>query len=170
MPFVHQNLAHIASNTIPLIVMLVTLVALRPKQWPYVVGLITLVSGGLTWIIASSDKQIVGASGLVLGLVTFLIAPGGFLLAWWLYNRFAKQSKPYPLQVQVVPLVVSAVVGFFCLDNLFFNLVPVFAPMGGQGISYTAHWCGAAAGLIVAFVFARMGERESIVPPQNQVA
>ena len=162
MPLVHQGLSHIVSNTIPLIVMLITLAALRPKQWMYVVGLVTVVSGGLTWVVASSDNHIMGASGLVLGLVTFLIAPGAFLSGWWLWNRFRKQAKPYPFQVRFIPLAVSAVVGFFCLDNIFFNLVPVFAPLGGQHISYAAHWCGAASGLIVAFLFARNGERVEI--------
>lgn len=158
MPFVHGSLKHIVSNTIPLIIMLISLAAMRPKQWPVVVALITVVSGALTWLVASSTNQIVGASGLVLGLVTFLIAPGGFLVGWWAMNRFTKRDKPYPFKVRLVPIIASAVVGFFCLDNLFFNLIPVFAPMGGQGISFTAHWCGAAAGLIVAFLFARNGE------------
>ena len=125
-------------------------------------GLVTIVSGGLTWIIASADKQILGASGLVLGLVTFLVAPGLFLIVWWLANRIRKESKPYPFKIRLIPLAVSAAVGFFCLDNIFFNLVPVFAPMGGQHISYAAHWCGAVAGLIVAFLFARNGDRVEI--------
>ena len=158
MPFVHGGLKHIVSNTIPLVIMLITLAALRPKQWPMVVALITMVSGILTWVIASGDTRVVGASALVLGLVTFLVAPGGFLLGWWGYNRVAKKNDPYPLKVRIIPIVVSALVGFFCLDNLFFNLIPVFAPLGGQGISFRAHWCGAAAGLIVAFFYATSGE------------
>lgn len=158
MPLVHGGLTHLVSNTIPLIVTLITLATLRPKQWVTIVGLITVLSGVLTWVAASSQTQIVGASGLILGLVTFLIAPGGFVLAWWVRNRFSKQERPYPFQVALLPIVVSAVVGFFCLDNLLFNLVPIFAPMGGNGISYTAHWCGAIAGVIVAFFWARNGE------------
>lgn len=165
MPLVHGDLRHILSNTIPLIVMLITLASLRPKQWPRVVGLVTIISGALTWVLASSSSKILGASGLVLGLVTFLIAPGVFLLAWWAYNRILKQSKPYPFQVRAIPLVVSVIVGFFCLDNIFFNLVPSFAPMGGTTVSYTAHWCGAASGLIVAFLYARSGE--TIPNPPN---
>lgn len=155
MPLVHGSLVHIVSNTIPLVVMLLTLVTLQPKRWVHVVALITLISGGLTWLLASSNQQIVGASALVLGLVTFLIAPGFFVVAWWLWNRFRATSQPYPFSIRLVPLVVSAVIGFFCLDNIFFNLVPVFPSMGGQSVSYTAHWCGAAAGFIVAFLFAR---------------
>ena len=160
MPLVHGSFRHIVSNTIPLIIMLITLAALQPKSWKKVVGLVTVVAGSLTWLLGPSTNQngdvmaIVGASGLVLGLVTFLIAPGVFLIAWWGINRVAKTKQPYPLRIRPVPIVVSAVVGFFCLDNLFLDLVPVFAPLGGAGISYTAHWCGAAAGLFVAYFLA----------------
>lgn len=161
MPLVHASLAHILSNTIPLVITLVTLSALRPRTWPYVVGCVVVVSGLLTWVLGK-NTAIIGASGLVLGLVTFLVAPGGFVLTWWGLNRMRKEAKPYPLKVHVVPLIVSAVVGFFCLDNIFFNLVPVFAPMGGANVSWRAHWCGAIAGCIVALIFARSGQPDAL--------
>lgn len=161
MPFVHGGFAHILSNTIPLIITLITLAALRPKTWPYVVGLLILTSGTLTWLVGGYDQSIVGASGLVLALVTFLVAPGGFILAWWGYHWFRKESKPYPYKIRLIPLVVSGLVGFFCLDNLFLNLVPVFA-MPGSNVSWRAHWCGAIAGLLVAFVFVRSGQVDSL--------
>lgn len=166
MPFVHGGLAHILSNTVPLIITLITLVVLKPKTWPKVVGLLIVTSGALTWIFGE-PTLIVGASALVLALVTFLVSPGGFLVGWWGYNRIRKQSKPYPYEIRMIPLVVSAVVGFFCLDNLFFNLVPVFAPMGGANVSWRAHWCGAIAGCIVAFFFIRAGQSDDIGQPET---
>ena len=161
MPFVHGSIAHILSNTIPLIITLITLAALRPKTWPWVVALIILVSGALTWMFGE-NSPIVGASALVLGLVTFLIFPGMGLVAWWGLNRIRKEPQPYPFQVRILPLIVSGVVGFFCLDNLFFNLVPVFAPMAGGSISWRAHWCGAIAGCLVALIFARSGQADKL--------
>lgn len=161
MPFVHGGFAHILSNTIPLVITLITLSALRPKTWPYVVATLILVSGTLTWAFGENNP-IVGASGLVLGLVTFLIAPGLAVVGWWVYNKVRKQSKPFPWKIRVVPLVVSAVVGFFCLDNLFFNLIPVFAPMGGANVSWRAHWCGAIAGFVVGLMFAKSGKADAL--------
>ena len=142
MPFVHGGIAHILSNTIPLIITLLTLATMRPKTWPWVVGTLIVVSGAMTWLLGE-NTLIVGASGLVLALVTFLVAPGGFLLAWWGFHRLRGESKPYPLKILPIPLVVSAVVGFFCLDNLFFNLVPVFAPMGWSQrlMASSLVWC-----------------------------
>lgn len=161
MPFVHGSFAHILSNTIPLIIMLLTLAALRPQTWRWVVAALILMSGLLTWTFGENNP-IVGASALVLGLVTFLTAPGLGLLTWWGLNRVRHRPRPYPFRVRLVPLLVSGVVGFFCLDNLFFNLVPVFAPIGGASVSWRAHWCGAIAGCIVAFVFARSGQIDSL--------
>jgi len=154
MPFVHVNLGHIVYNTLTLVVALLALAAIRPMTWFQVLVSIGVASGVLTWIFGGS-APIVGASGVVMGLVSFLVAPGAFLLAWWGYNRITKQSKPFPLQVQPIPLVVSALVGFFYLDNLFFNLVPIPGFTTGNHRSWSAHWCGAVAGLLVAFVFSR---------------
>lgn len=168
MPFAHGGFAHILSNTIPLIITLLTLTALRPKTWKWVVGLLIVTSGALTWLIAGYNSSIVGASGLVLALVTFLISPGLFLLAWWGYQRFWGHSKPYPFKIRLIPIAVSAVVGFFCMDNLFFNLVPVMAPMGGSNVSWPAHWSGAIAGCIVAFLFIRSGEGDALPDEVNE--
>ena len=168
MPFAHGSLAHILSNMIPLVVALLTLATLRPKSWPYVVGLLIVVSGALTWALGENNP-IIGSSGLVLALVMFLISPGVFLIGWWGWNRARKQSKPYPFQVHVLPLAVSGLVGFFCLDNLFFNLVPISVQMDGGNISWRAHWCGALAGCLVAFLFARSGQADSIPDTVNQV-
>lgn len=162
MPFVHGSLAHILSNTIPLIITMITLAALRPKTWAWVVGLLIVVSGALTWLVGGYNQVIVGASALVLGMVTFLIAPGLFLLVWWGYHKLRGQSKTYPFKIRLIPIVVSGVVGFFCLDNLFFNLVPVMAPIGGANVSWRAHWCGAIAGCIVAFLFIRSGQVDDL--------
>lgn len=165
MPFAHGGFGHIVSNTIPLIITLITLAALRPKTWPWVVGLLIVTSGALTWLIGGYNQSIIGASGLVLGLVTFLISPGLFLLAWWGIGRFRGSAKAYPYKIRMVPLVVSGIVGFFCLDNIFFNLFPVAPSMSGSNVSIIAHWCGAIAGCLVAFIFIRDGQGD--VLPEN---
>jgi len=151
MPLLHSGFYHILSNTIPLIIMLLTLAVLRPKNWMLIVGLITIVSGALTWMLASTS--VVGASALVLGLMTFLLAPGGFYLGWLGMNRVRKESKPYPFKVRLMPMVVSGAVGFFFFSSLVAGLIP-----GRPGVSWAAHVSGALAGLIIAFIFARSGE------------
>jgi len=161
MPLVHGGFRHLLSNTIPLIIMLLAIAILRPKRWMLIVGLITLLSGALTWLLASTN--VVGASALVLGLMTYLLAPGGFYLAWIGLNRFVrKESRPYPFKIRMVPMIVSGVVGFFFLSSLISNLIP-----GLPGVSWTAHFSGAVAGVIVAFWFANSGETAESIGKQD---
>lgn len=163
-PFVHGDVWHLIGNTWGLVVAMLALVVIRPKTWMRVLIGVYLISGTLTWMFGGmgGNSAIVGASGVVMGLVTFLVAPGVFLLGWWGYNKITKQRKPFPMDVQLVPLVVAAVAGFFYVDNLFFNLVPVPALTTGGNTSWSAHWCGAIAGLIVAFIFLKNDEIDQL--------
>jgi membrane associated rhomboid family serine protease len=49
MPFLHANLEHIVSNTVPLVVLLTLLAGSRPRSWAIVAGIV-LVSGALLWL------------------------------------------------------------------------------------------------------------------------
>ena len=49
MPFLHANLQHILSNTVPLFVLLMLLAGSRAESWEVVV-LITFLGGLLLWI------------------------------------------------------------------------------------------------------------------------
>lgn len=162
MPIVHGDIWHLISNTWGLVVAMLALVVIRPKTWLNVLFGVYLVSGILTWLFGGigANTAIVGASGVVMGLMTFLIAPGVFLLGWWGYNKVTKQKKPFPLDVQLIPLVIAAIAAFFYVDNLFFNLVPVPALTTGGNTSWSAHWCGAVAGLVVAFMFLKNEEAD----------
>jgi membrane associated rhomboid family serine protease len=71
MPFLHANLQHILSNTIPLFILLVLLAGSRAESWGVVVS-ISLLGGLLLWIFGREAVHI-GASGLVSGLHAFLI-------------------------------------------------------------------------------------------------
>ena len=161
MPFVHANVWHLISNTWGLIVAMLALVVIRPNTWFRVLLGVYVISGVLTWLLGGlgANTAIVGASGVVMGLVTFLIAPGVFVIGWWGYNKLTGQHRPMPIDVQIVPLIVAAVAGFFYIDNLFFNLVPIPALTANPNISWSAHWCGAIAGLIVAFLFLKHEEK-----------
>ena len=74
MPFLHANLPHILSNTVPLFVLLVLLAGSRAESWEVVV-LITVLGGLLLWIFGREAVHI-GASGLISGLGAFLILSG----------------------------------------------------------------------------------------------
>ncbi len=126
MPFLHANLHHLISNTIPLLVLLILLAGSRARSWEVVV-LITLLGGFLLWIFGRPGVHI-GASGLISGLTVFLILSGF-------------------LEERAIPLLVAVVVGFLYGGSLLLGVIPLF----GSNISWDGHLCGAVAGGFVAY-------------------
>jgi membrane associated rhomboid family serine protease len=130
MPFLHANLHHLMSNTIPLVVLLVLLAGSRARSWEVVV-LITLLGGLLLWIFGRPGVHI-GASGLISGLTAFLILSGF-------------------LEERIIPLLVAVLVGFLYGGSLLLGVIPLF----GSNISWDGHLCGAVAGGFVAYGLTR---------------
>lgn len=74
MPFLHADWQHICNNSIPLIVLLTILANSTKHYWSVIIG-ITLGSGILLWFLGRSALHI-GASGLVFGLIGYLLVAG----------------------------------------------------------------------------------------------
>ena len=136
MPFLHDNLRHITGNTLPLFVLLILLAGSRARSWEVVIGIV-LLGGGLLWLCGRSATH-VGASGLIFGLISFLIVSG------WRERRF-------------VPLAISIAVTFFYGGTLLSGIVP---RLGGR-VSWDGHLFGAIAGGIVAFLLTRSRRPET---------
>ena len=126
MPLLHGGFHHILSNTIPLSVLLFLLSGSRMRSAEVVVGLIIL-GGFLLWLTGPSGATHVGASGLVYGLITFLIVAG-------------------MRQRRFLSLAVAVVTGFLFGGTLVFGILSSV----GEGISWQGHLTGAAAGVIIA--------------------
>ena len=130
MPFLHANLQHIANNTLPLFVLLILLAGSKARSWE-VVTEIVLLGGILLWLCGRTATH-VGASGLIFGLIAFLIVSG------WLERRF-------------VPLVVSLVVTFVYGGILLWGVIPRI----GTHISWDGHLLGAVAGGVIAYLMTK---------------
>jgi membrane associated rhomboid family serine protease len=141
MPFLHLNLQHIISNTIPLFVLLVLLAGSRAESWEVVV-FITLVGGLLLWLFGREAVHI-GASGLISGLGAFLILSGF-------------------LERRIIPLLIALLVGFFYGSALLAGIIPRI----GSQVSWDGHLCGAIAGGIVALALARGRTRREPEEPR----
>ncbi|QDT13015.1 rhomboid family intramembrane serine protease [Planctomycetes bacterium K23_9] len=135
MPFLHGSFYHLFSNSIPLAILLVLLVGSQRKPWQVVTGIV-LLNGALVWLMARSDTNHVGASGLVFGLIGFLIL-NGFL------------------EKKVVSIIVALVVGFFFGSTLISGMIP---QIGGE-VSWEAHFFGAVSGAVVAYAWSQMNQR-----------
>jgi membrane associated rhomboid family serine protease len=126
MPFLHANLQHLLSNTVPLVVLLILLAGSRAESWEVVV-IISLLGGLLLWIFGRPAVHI-GASGLISGLAAFLILSGF-------------------LEQRIIPLLIALFVGFLYGGSLVLGVLPRI----GSNVSWDGHLCGAIAGGLVAY-------------------
>ncbi len=76
-PFLHDDFAHLAANTLPLMVLAALVMARSVPRWFRVSLVVVLVGGFATWLMARSGNH-VGASGVVFGYLGYLLAAGFF--------------------------------------------------------------------------------------------
>lgn len=138
MPFLHGGLGHLLGNTIPLVILLTLLAGSRSNSWGVVIGVV-LLGGGLLWCLGRSNSTHVGASGLIYGLVAFLIVTGF-------------------LERRIVPLGIALLVGFLYGTTLIFGVLPTM----DKQVSWDGHLFGAVAGAIVAYANTRLSSTQSI--------
>jgi membrane associated rhomboid family serine protease len=140
-PFLHASWSHLIGNTIPLVFM-GALIALEGARRLAAVTLIVVVLGGLgTWLVSPAGVPVVGASGVVFGYATYLLARGFF-------NHSMTQI--------LAGVVVGAVFGSALLASL--------VPHGN--VSWQGHLCGGIAGVIAAWLLSR--DRESTAAGTGQ--
>lgn len=126
-PFLHGNIRHLVSNTIPLIVLLVILNYFYKKKAVNVIAFTIIIGGLFVWIFARNANHI-GASGLIYGLAAFLIA-NGFI------------------EKKILSLVISTGVIL-----LYGGLIWGVLPSTYGRISWESHLFGAIAGILIAFI------------------
>jgi len=124
-PFLHGGFGHLIGNTIPFVV-LGAGIALGGLVRVATVTAVVMIVGGLgTWLTAPESSVHIGASGLVFGFATYLVARGAYT------RRLLHLAGG---------LLVLAVYG----TTLVFGLVPT------PGVSWQGHLFGAVGGVIAA--------------------
>lgn len=126
-PFLHADLNHLYNNSIPLLVLLLALFYFYKKiAWKVLIYGV-LVSGCMTWLIASSGNHI-GASGLIYVLVSFIFFKG----------IFAKHYRLIALSLLVI----------FLYGSMVWYVFPI-----KTGMSWEGHLGGLTTGLVFALIF-----------------
>jgi membrane associated rhomboid family serine protease len=133
-PFLHVGFGHLIANTIPFVVMGVVIAFEGPLRLVGVTAIVAIVSGLGTWLVAPENTIHLGASGVVFGYATYLIARG-------LFNRRAGE------------LAIGAGVAVLWGGALLGGLEPQ------RGISWQGHLFGALGGLLAAWALARPQSR-----------
>jgi membrane associated rhomboid family serine protease len=129
-PFLHADFGHLIANTIPFVVLGIIIGLQGVARVLVVTGIVMLVSGFGTWLIGPDNSLHIGASGIVFGYATYLLARG-------LFNR--------DLIEIAIGLGVAAIWGTALLGGL----VPQ------DGVSWQGHFFGAVGGVLAARVLAR---------------
>jgi membrane associated rhomboid family serine protease len=139
-PFIHGGVGHLLSNTLPLIVLLVLMLASRKEAWITVAEII-LLGGVLLWLFgrngnAQEQTVHVGASGLIYGMIAYLVIAG-----------FREKH--------ILSLCIALAIGFLYGSTFLWGLLPT-----QKGVSWEGHLTGAIAGGILAMILPTQLEPE----------
>ena len=129
-PFLHADFGHLIANTIPFVTLGIIIGLQGVARVLAVTGIVMVVSGLGTWLVAPDNSIHIGASGIVFGYATYLLARG-------IFNR--------DLVEIAIGLGVAAIWGTALLGGL----IPQ------DGVSWQGHFFGAVGGVLAARVFAR---------------
>jgi membrane associated rhomboid family serine protease len=133
-PFLHASWEHLVSNSGPFFVLGFLVLLGGMARW-LASSLISMVSSGLTaWLLTPPGTIIIGASGLIFGWLTYLVA------------RSIWSRRPGQLAISVLILIVYG--------GMIFGVLPSDA-----GVSWQAHLGGAVGGVVAAFLLHRRGQR-----------
>lgn len=132
-PLLHANWTHLNGNAGFVLVLgfLMTLAGLSRFIWA--TAIVWIVGGFGTWLIGNAgappgvETNHIGASGLILGWLAFLLVFG-------LFTR-----KVWEIVIGVVVLVLYG--------GILLGVLP-----GTSGVSWQGHLCGAIAGVVAAYV------------------
>jgi membrane associated rhomboid family serine protease len=130
MPLLHGNLAHVAANTLPFLVLGWLVIMRRLGDFLTVTAVVMIVSGVGVWLFGAPNTVSIGASGLVFGYFGFLVLRGYF-------ERSATS-------------IFIAVLVLMFYGGMFWGVLPQSA-----GISWEAHLFGFLGGVLAAWALAR---------------
>jgi membrane associated rhomboid family serine protease len=146
-PFLHGGWGHLIANTVPLLILGFLMTLLGMTRFIAATAIIWVVGGFGTWLIAPHGP-VIGASGLIMGWLTFLIVFGFFTRTLW-------------------QIVVGIVVALY-YGTLLFGAFPFLV---GPNVSWQGHLCGAISGVLAAYALSsperkqRELRRQKATPP-----
>jgi membrane associated rhomboid family serine protease len=136
-PFLHAGWDHLMSNSLPFLVLGFLVLLSGLARWLVSSLIIIVISGMTAWLLTPVHTIILGASGLIFGWLTYLLARG-------LWSRRPAQ-------------VVIAVLVLLVYGGLIWGLLP-----GSAGISWQAHLGGAVGGVLAAWLLHRRASRQLV--------
>ncbi len=145
-PFIHADLNHLFSNTVPLFILSWCLFYFYKDLGYLVLPIMWIGTGLITWCIGRESSHI-GASGLVYGLSFFLF-----------FSGILRKS---------IPLTAISLLVAFLYGSLVFNMLPV-SQLVYDNMSWEGHLSGAIMGLLCAVIFRKHGPQKPESPFENE--
>jgi membrane associated rhomboid family serine protease len=133
-PFLHQGFSHLIANSMSILLLGIFLSGLEAERTPGILAALTLLSGAGTWVIGRGNAIHIGASGVIYGMLGYLISTGFF-------NRSMKTV--------VVSLLILLLYG-----GAVWGVLPA-----GNFISWESHLSGFISGIIVARLYSKRGRK-----------
>lgn len=125
-PYLHDGFGHLIGNTVPFLVLGCIIAASGTQRFIQVTVIVGLFAGVGTWLFGQAYSIHIGASGLVFGYLTYLVARGFF-------------------ERHIGQIVVGLIV-FVFYGSLLWGLFP------RPGISWQGHLFGSIGGVVAAWV------------------
>jgi len=129
-PALHNDFSHLAANSVSLFILGLFLITLEHNKSYWIIIYLIILGGAGTWVIGRSGSVHIGASGVIYGILGYLITRG-------LFRRDFKS------------LIISIVV-FFLYCGMIFGVLPVDSSM-----SWESHLCGFLSGILLASSYGR---------------
>ncbi|MGZ4809729.1 MAG: rhomboid family intramembrane serine protease [Thermoanaerobaculia bacterium] len=124
-PFIHSSFGHLIANTLPFAILGALVLLNGVGEFVFVFVVSALVAGLGTWLFGAPDTQHVGASGVILGFM-------GFLLFRSAFDR------------RISSVLITLAVAAFYASALAWSFVP------RESVSWTGHFFGFIGGAIAA--------------------
>lgn len=133
-PFIHFGWAHLEANSIPFLVLGV--VVLLGGLWRWVTATVvpTITSGLSAWLLSPPHSLTAGASGLIFGWLTYVIARGIFSRDW--------------------KHILVGVGALLVYGGVLWGVFPQ-----SSGVSWQGHLGGAVGGVLAAWMVEARGRR-----------
>ena len=131
-PFIHSDWNHLLNNTFPVFILLVMLFTFYRKIAIQIFSYLFLISGALLWLIGRPESYHIGASGIIFGLASFLIASG----------IIRKNPKLASISLLVI----------FLYGSLIWGIFPFKINMSWEG-----HLSGFLTGILLAVFYRKEG-------------
>ncbi len=134
-PFLHGDIRHLMTNTGVLFILLA--VSLSYNRALTILALVTIIlfGGGMVWLLGREGTIHIGASGVIFGLIGFLMCLGLFRRDW---------------KALIISISISIVYG-----GALYSLL-IYIP----GISWTGHMFGFIAGILAAWWTQSSGKKK----------